>query len=148
MRLPWLWEGLGGSLYDCLDNADHHTLAKVIGDDLADILLGGWRQYGKADALRWFQDVGLDLRLSRKIPDVYGGEALKAINADTYRLLAFGMSWPALDQLAQKHFGVALDVERRGPGYRRTDGRRVICVLSAHQKRFYILRGQQAHRVP
>lgn len=108
-----LWEGLGESLYDCLDNADHHTLANVIGEDLADILLRGWREYGKADALRWFQNFGLDLRLSRKILDVYGGEALNALNADPYRLLAFGMSWSALDQLAQQHFGVALDDERR-----------------------------------
>ena len=65
-----LWERLGESLYDCLDQTDEDTLASVVGAALAQGLLAGWRQYGNAAALRWFQRVGLSLRLSRKLLDI------------------------------------------------------------------------------
>jgi exodeoxyribonuclease V alpha subunit len=88
-------------------------LSAVVGTETAQVLLDGWRQYDNADALRWFQHVGLDLRLSRKILDVYGTNAMDCVRADPYRLLAFGMSWTAADTLAQKHFDIAPDDERR-----------------------------------
>ncbi|WP_374604811.1 AAA family ATPase [Niveibacterium sp.] len=108
-----LWERLGESLYESLDQADVDTLAGVVGADLAQALVDGWRQYGDAAAVRWFQRIGLNLRLSRKLLEVYGAEALAAIEADPYRLLAFGMSWAAADALAREHFGLAPDDERR-----------------------------------
>lgn len=108
-----LWERLGESLYDCMDRADADALAAVVGEDLARVLLTGWRQFGDAAALRWCQRVGLSLRLSRKLLDVYGSGALDAVEADPYRLLAFGMSWTAADTLARQHFGLALDDGRR-----------------------------------
>lgn len=108
-----LWETLGEALYDSLDNADRATLAVVVGDELAQALLTGWQQYGNADMLRWFQRVGVDLRLSKKLLTVYGCDALTSIAADPYRLLAFGMSWTAVDTLAQQHFGLQPEDERR-----------------------------------
>lgn len=108
-----LWEALGEALYDCLDHANRAGLAAVVGDELAAVLLQGWQQYGDADVLRWFQRVGLDLRLSRKLMAVYAGKALGAIEADPYRLLAFGMSWSAVDGLARQHFGLQREDERR-----------------------------------
>lgn len=108
-----LWERLGESLYDSLDQADADTLASVVGDELAQGLLAGWRQFGDTAALRWFQGVGLSLRLSRKLLDVYGSEALAAVEADPYRLLAFGMSWTAADTLAREHFALHANDERR-----------------------------------
>lgn len=108
-----LWERLGESLYESLDEADADTLTGVVGAELAQVLLAGWCQYGDAAALRWFQRVGLSLRLSRKLLDVYGGEALVAVETDPYRLLAFGMSWTAADTLARQHFGLPADDERR-----------------------------------
>ncbi len=108
-----LWEALGERLYQSLEEADHARLASFVGDELATVLLSGWRQYGNADTLRWFQQAGLDLRLSRKVLEVYGAETHAAIAADPYRLLAFGMSWPAVDELARQHFGLAKDDPRR-----------------------------------
>ena len=108
-----LWERLGETLYECLDRMDAKPLSEVVGTELAEVLLNGWQQYGNADALRWFQRVGLDLRLSRRVLEVYGADALDTIQADPYRLLAFGMSWAAADSLAQKHFGILPQDERR-----------------------------------
>jgi exodeoxyribonuclease V alpha subunit len=108
-----LWESLGEGLYDCLDHANHAALAQVVGETLAHVLISGWTQYVDADALRWFGRVGLELQLSCKIMNVYGGEALEAIQADPYRLLAFGMDWSALDILGRHHFGLPASDERR-----------------------------------
>ena len=77
------------------------------------MLISGWQQYGAADALQWFQQVGLDLRLSRKVLAVYGRRAHVMIKEDPYRLLAFGMSWSAADTLAQQHFELTPDDPRR-----------------------------------
>ena len=108
-----LWEQLGESLYDSLDHADADALASVVGAELAQVLLAGWHQYGDAAALRWCQRVGLSLKLSRKLLNVYEGEALNTVEADPYRLLAFGMKWAAADALARQHFRLAADDERR-----------------------------------
>ena len=108
-----LWEDLGEELYDSLDNADHETLSTLVGYELADVLINGWREYENADVLRWFQRVGLDLRLSRKLLAAYGGKVLEALEIDPYRLLSFGMAWEAVENLAQRHFGLNLDDERR-----------------------------------
>ncbi|WP_354687535.1 AAA family ATPase [Cupriavidus necator] len=108
-----LWEALGERLYQCLEQADQASVAAIVGTELAGVLLAGWQAYGNADALRWFQRAGLELRLSHKVLEVYGAEAHAAIAADPYRLLAFGMSWPAADQLAREHFGLGLNDPRR-----------------------------------
>lgn len=98
-----LWEALGDRLYACLEESDDATLGAVVGPDLAAVLISGWQLYGAADALQWFQQVGLELRLSRRVLAVYGRRAHAKIKEDPYRLLAFGMSWSAADTLAQQH---------------------------------------------
>ncbi|MBF0503071.1 MAG: AAA family ATPase [Candidatus Riflebacteria bacterium] len=108
-----LWEQLGESLYCSLDQSDIDTLGGVVGEDLARALITGWSQFGNADTLRWFQRIGLNLRMSRKLLDVYGSEAFNTIQSDPYRMLAFGMSWSAADTLAIQHFGLLDDDERR-----------------------------------
>lgn len=108
-----LWEKLGEALYDALDSADHKTLADVVGAELADTLVGGWQTYGNADAIRLFQRIGLDLRVSRKLWTIHGMQALEALESDPYRLLSFGMTWAAVDALALNHFLLVLDDPRR-----------------------------------
>jgi exodeoxyribonuclease V alpha subunit len=108
-----LWDALGERLYHALDTADRDAIAAVIGVERADVLLDGWKQFGTAEALVWFQRVGLDLRLSRRALEIYGAEAHTAIAQDPYRLLAFGMTWSAVDRLAREHIGLEEDDPRR-----------------------------------
>jgi exodeoxyribonuclease V alpha subunit len=108
-----LWDAMGTDLYAALDEGDHARIAGCIGIELATVLLEGWAAYGDADAVAAFQRMGLDLSVSQKVLAAYRGEALASITQDPYRLLAFGLSWPAADQLARGFFGVPADDERR-----------------------------------
>ena len=100
-----LWERFGEDLYAILDDGDSQSLSEVVGDELAAVLVSGWKQYGDARTLREFQRIGLALRVSRRLLTVYEAEAFSFIEEDPYRLLAFGMTWTAVDALARGHFG-------------------------------------------
>lgn len=108
-----LWETLGSDLYAALDEGDHARIAGCIGADLAAVLLEGWAVYGDSDAVAAFQRMGLDLRVSQKVLAVYRSDALSSIAEDPYRLLAFGLTWQATDELARRFFAVADDDDRR-----------------------------------
>lgn len=108
-----LWERFGEDLYAILDDGDTQALSEVVGDQLAGVLAAGWKQYGDARTLRTFQRIGLDLRVSRRLLTVYEAEALSFIEEDPYRLLAFGMTWVAVDALARGHFGRTADHPQR-----------------------------------
>lgn len=108
-----LWEALGSDLYDALEGRDQARLAAQVGADLAAVLVDGWSAYGDADAVTAFQRMGLDLSVSQKVLAAYRTEALDSIAQDPYRLLAFGLSWTATDQLARAFFQVVDDDERR-----------------------------------
>jgi exodeoxyribonuclease V alpha subunit len=80
----------------------------------AAILIDGWTYYGCAKLLLlWMQQVNLDVRIGRKLLNVYGGAALQRLREDPYRLLAFGMTWQKTDELASVAFGVLPDDPRR-----------------------------------
>jgi exodeoxyribonuclease V alpha subunit len=108
-----LWERFGEDLYCILDDGDTRALSEVVGGELAAIIVAGWKQYGDAKTLRSFQRMGLDLRVSRRLMTVYAARALSFIEEDPYRLLAFGMTWSAVDALARGHFGRAPDHPQR-----------------------------------
>lgn len=108
-----LWESLGEHLYDSLDEADRGRLEAVVGRELAQVLIQGWRSYGDADAVRAFQRMGLNLSVSQKLLLAYENKALDQLEQDPYRLLAFGMTWRAVDSVARQHFKLAADDPRR-----------------------------------
>lgn len=108
-----LWESLGENLYYALDESDPSRLEAVVGHDLAHVLVQGWRSYGDADAVRAFQRMGLNLAVSQKLLQAYEEEALDQVEEDPYRLLAFGMTWRAVDAVARQHFGLAANDPRR-----------------------------------
>ncbi|MDP3619979.1 MAG: DEAD/DEAH box helicase, partial [Ramlibacter sp.] len=104
-----LWAAYGDDLYVYLDQEDHRAISTVVGDSLADTIIAGWSKFGASDALKWMQDIGLDLRLSKSVLALWGSKTREVIKEDPYRLLSLGMSWQAADELAMKHFKRAPD---------------------------------------
>ena len=113
VRAQRMWEHFGEDLYDILDEGDVEALKEVVKEKLARTVIHGWSEFKATDALRWFQKVGLDLCLVKKLLSVYEDNAVSAIQADPYRLLGFGMSWKNTDLFAQKYFGISENDERR-----------------------------------
>ena len=108
-----LWKAMGSDLYKKLDEGDEAAFASLVGEDRAAILVSGWAPFRNADLFQWLERVGLDLALSRKLLDVYGADTRDSIEADPYRLIAFGMSFDAADQLAKTYCAVRADDPRR-----------------------------------
>jgi len=108
-----LWDALGEDLYTCLEDCDRSSLEALIGSHLTDVILEGWAAYGNADAIRFFQRVGFDLKVARRILEIYEDDALDAIRSDPYRLLTFGMTWLVIDELAKSEFGLDSTDSRR-----------------------------------
>lgn len=107
------WDRLGETLYQVLDSANHDILDKVVGFKQATVLIEGWTYYGCTDLLVWMQQVNLDVRIGRKLLKVYGGVALQRLQDDPYRLLAFGMLWRKVDEIASVAFAIQPNDPRR-----------------------------------
>jgi len=108
-----LWNELGEDLYDVLEDGDTEALANVVGPELANVAVEGWRLFAASDALAWLHRSGFEPRISRSLLECYGPDVRDELEADPYRVLGFGMSWDAADQLARKVFGLQPDDSRR-----------------------------------
>lgn len=108
-----LWEAFGEELYEVLNEEDEAAVAGVVGSELAQAVIEGWRLFGASDALEWLHRSGFDVHISRALLDVYGRESRQKLEDDPYRTLAFGISWSGADQLATKIVGMEPDDPRR-----------------------------------
>jgi exodeoxyribonuclease V alpha subunit len=111
-RARKLYEELGGELYDALDDGDVERIARVIGGELARVVVEGWSQLSAdAKSYQWLDRQGLPSRLARKLADIYGTEVAEKLDENPYRLLAF-LSWSKTDGIGRA-LGVPDDDERR-----------------------------------
>lgn len=108
-----LWDEYQDSLYAILDDGDTDRIAAIIGEQLANVVVSGWAFYANSALLRWMQEVGLDVRIGRKIIKIYQKDALPKIISDPYRLFCLGMDWDAVDHLAIVKMGINVDDPRR-----------------------------------
>lgn len=111
-----LWDSLGQGLYDALDSADMATLTTVLSPESAAQALKAWDKYGDSRTLQWLQAEGIDLKVGRKVLGFFGSETPEKLQEDPYRLLSFCATWQQVDDMAQRHFKVALDDPRRMKG--------------------------------
>lgn len=108
-----LWEAFVEELYELLDAGDRPRLEQAVSGEVADTLVRAWREFGRADALRWLQSRGFGLRVGAQLLKAYGDLAPALIEEDPYRLLSFGGGWARVDDLARSEFGIKADDLRR-----------------------------------
>lgn len=111
-----LWDSLGQRLYDALDAADIATLSTVLSPESAAQAITAWDKYGDSRTLQWLQTEGIDLKVGRKVLEFFGRETPEKLQEDPYRLLSFCATWRQVDDMARRHFKVALDDPRRIKG--------------------------------
>ena len=127
VRARRLWETHGPDLFDLLDAGDATPFSSLLGDELADVLVRGWRSLEEeTKACRWLTGHGFPSGLAAKLIAIYGtipapaeaaeevarkGRVAWHLEDDPYRMLAF-TSWKKADAVA-KRIGVARDDPRR-----------------------------------
>jgi exodeoxyribonuclease V alpha subunit len=111
-RATALWNEFGGDLYELLDAGAVGELARIIGDDLALVLVQGWAtQVAIGPVIRWLDRLGFPVRLARKIVAIWSSDAEDKLTENPYRMLAFA-SWNATDR-AGLTIGIARNDDRR-----------------------------------
>ena len=102
MAAQRLWDRFGGELYRLLAEGDVARL-EVEGDlsrSRAEVLVSAWAQFDVGDVIRWLDERQIPARLGSKVISFFGRSAIRALEADPYRLLAFSQSWNIVDNLA------------------------------------------------
>ena len=111
-----LWDALGEDLYRVMDDGDIETLSKFVTREVAANATAKWASMGNSSALKWLQDMGLEVSLGRKVLQFHGVATPQKITEDPYRLLSFCASWNKVDAIARSTFGVQADDPRRIQG--------------------------------
>jgi exodeoxyribonuclease V alpha subunit len=95
-----LWNTFREELYRLLANGDVDRLAALLPRTQAEIVCDAWRnQQALADAVVFFDEIGIDNRLARKAIDFWGNEAVSKLRENPYRLLTI-CSWTQVDRFA------------------------------------------------
>lgn len=108
-----LWDRFGAGLRDVLEEGETERLTEIVSSEIAEVLIKGWRDLNPGDVIEWLDKHRFPISLGRRLLDFYGAAAAGKLNADPYRLLAFGEGWNRVDQIATEQLGVALDDQRR-----------------------------------
>jgi exodeoxyribonuclease V alpha subunit len=108
-----LWDAFGDDLYRVLDDGDVDSLSKHVNSDVASSAIEKWAIAGNGSALKWMQDIGLDVKIGRKVLEFHGTHTPERLSEDPYRLLSFSASWRKVDEIACGTFGMAPDDPRR-----------------------------------
>ena len=113
-----VWDLLGASVFDRLEARDWEGIlqaAPVLSEEQAHCLVDGWADSGQERLIEWLDRHKLPRRLCNAILSAYPDQdnAVAKLDADPFRLTAFGSSWRRVDEIAQQSFGVARDDPRR-----------------------------------
>lgn len=109
-----LFDRLGESLYEALDNEDHSAIKDVIqAENIRAALFETWAKTGDAKTLRFVQEKGIPLDLARKAIKFHKKNTIWALTDDPYRLLSFEGQWQRVDEIARENFNVSLGDTRR-----------------------------------
>lgn len=113
-----LWQRFGEGLQGLLESGQKTMLASVQGvsSDTADQLIEGWKLYGQSSVLHLLGRFEIDHQTAQTVLEYFGNNTADALSEDPYRLLSFSASWKSVDQIALKHFDLALDDPRRTNG--------------------------------
>jgi exodeoxyribonuclease V alpha subunit len=107
-----LYNQFGERLVEILDSGSVESMKDCIGETSARKLIEAWQEHAREAAVVTFLDHnGVDARLAEKILRHWPEEAVKKLQENPYRILAF-TAWPTADRLAMS-LGVAADDSRR-----------------------------------
>lgn len=111
-----LWDALGDSLHQVLDDGDLATLEKYLTPEVAANAINQWAAAGHGKALKWLRAIGLDVKIGRKVLEFHGASSPDKVHEDPYRLLSFCASWKMVDEIARDTFKLHSSDPRRIKG--------------------------------
>lgn len=103
-----LWQAYGERIYAILENKDKERLLAVesIGNRAAESLIEGFEKYTNLKYCNWLSEFKVPLYVQRRIIKYHSKNTIDVIRANPYTLVAFGMPFKAVDELALTTFCV------------------------------------------
>lgn len=113
-----IWNQLGQEIHRLLDQRDAARISRAIAGvslEQARALVIGWAECGQDRLVQWLDKHGVPRRLCVALLKAYRDQdgAVESLDSDPYRLLAFGLSWDRIDEIARGSFHVAAEDPRR-----------------------------------
>lgn len=111
-----LWSRFQERIYDILaeDNDQNRLqLAEELTDSSVDYLYTGFEKYANLKHANWMSKHDIPFSVQQRLFKYHGKEAIGAIKNDPYRLMTFGLSFEAADELAKETFFVSPIDNRR-----------------------------------
>lgn len=113
-----VWDCVGNELFSLLALGSTDRLVAAVpslGADRARALIDAWAASGQDRLIQWLDEHRLPRKLVIAVLRAYAnqGDAVARLTADPYRLLAFGLSWKRVDEIARGTLAVADDDPRR-----------------------------------
>lgn len=126
-----LWQALGCDVMRHLDSGDVNVIMDAVpelGETRVQTMIEAWRACGHEELVRWLEQRQLPRRVAHKLISAYGGQSriIELLERDPFRLMAFGIDFEVVDEIAQRSF----EVESHDP--RRLHAAVVHCVNRAY----------------
>ncbi len=111
-RAKHLWERHGDRLYGLLDAGNTNPFVDILGPDLSEVLIDGWKQLARtSEVFAWLDENGIPIKLANDLMTVYPSDLIQQIEENPYRILAF-TNWEKANTLARS-LGFLEDCELR-----------------------------------
>lgn len=113
-----IWNQLGSEIHRLLDRRDAEQISRAVANlsvEQARVLVVGWAECGQERLIEWLDAHGVPRSLCVALLEAYRDQdgAVERLASDPYRLLAFGLSWDRVDEIARGSFHVVKDDPRR-----------------------------------
>lgn len=117
-RAKRIWDAFGEDVFEVLAKSNFDALTQAVpelGPERIHRLLDAWKEVGQERLVEWLDRHRLPRNLCVALTRAYHGQddALALLEADPYRLLAFGSGWKPVDDIALSRFGISKQDPRR-----------------------------------
>jgi exodeoxyribonuclease V alpha subunit len=112
VRAQRLWQEFGEEIYALLEKGDPEPFEDVLDPELGKVLVDGWRTLSvEAAVYAWLDKHAIPPGLATRLISIYGDDAIRKLEENPYRLLAF-TSWKEAERLARAMY-IEPEDERR-----------------------------------
>ncbi|MCE0760978.1 AAA family ATPase [Marinobacter sp. G11] len=104
-----LWNEFGPKIFADIKDGKRERLRGILSEDSITALFKGFERFNALEYSEFFARHGIPQGVMQRIFRKHEGSIKQRIEEDPFRLLSFGLTWSAVDEIARKSFGVSED---------------------------------------
>lgn len=111
-----IWETFGKYIYSLLYKDSEESRAKlstVLTENQINNLFSGYKKYENLAYCNWLSEIKIPSSVQQRLFKYHDRNTINEIKSNPYVLVAFGMSFKAVDEIANEHFNIGAYDSRR-----------------------------------